>query len=206
MEMLNYSVKDMVDAFSFDDFFQPNMTSKRKMGFLLITGKQLIYGYTHNYGIGSHDGSLSNALREIYGMEVIATEGEQYRICDEIKNNYISAHFANEADIGVYLAFYLQNLKAISPDELALFEQFYNKYNDTIYNYSKAVGHPVVTVVLPALDTPIIDEFGYENDINTIVCDDLTEILNYLRRIVSDKKVLPEDRKIIGEALSTKKR
>lgn len=206
MDVLNYSVKPMIENFNFEEFLNKNITSKRKLAFLLITANQLLYGYTKNYGTGSHDGSLSNAVRDIYDMPLIETEGEQYRICEDIKENFISAHFANEPDIGVYLAFYLHRLKSISPSELALFEQFYDECNDIISDFSRAYGHPLVTAVLPDLDEPVIDEFGFESRMNTITSNDMTELLKYLRKIVDPNKKVQVDKRIIGESLKTKKR
>ena len=206
METLNYSVKPMIDSFNFDEFLNLNRTSKRKLAFLVVTAKQLIYGYTKNYGLGSHDGAVSNAVREAYNRPLMETEGEQFRISEAIKKQFITAHFANEPDIGVYLAFYFQDLKAISLAEFTMFEQFYYKYNDTIYNYSKTCGHPIVTAVLPDLSEPVVDEFGYESTSNTITSNDLSDVLKFLKKIVSNKKSLPEDQKIIGETLDVKKR
>ncbi len=199
MERLNYSIKPMVDAFNMDDFLNSNKTSKRKLAFLLITGNQTVCGYTFNYGMGSHDGAITNAFRDIYGLKNIDTEGEQCRLADKISENYITAHFTNDPDIGVFLAFYLQRLDRISAEEFELFKQFYDKYNDTIYEYSKVCGHPIVTTVLPELNEPIVDEFGYVGGINTKTSADLRDLLEYLKRIISNYKVLPTDVKIIGE-------
>ena len=163
-------------------------------------------GYTFGYGIGSHDGAISNALREIYNMPEFKNEGEQYRVSEEARSRFITAHFSNEIDLGVYLAFYLQDLKEVSPEELTLFEQFYDKYNRLIYNYSKNSGHPVVTIVLQDLDKPIVDEFGFKSYGNTITSKDLSDVLTYLKKIVSDKKKVPVDENIIGETLEIKKR
>ncbi len=206
MEKLNYSVRPMIEAFDFQKFIEFNKVQKVKHGFLVITSNQLVMGYTFGYGIGSHDGAISNAIREIYNMHGFETEGNQYRTSEEVRSKFITAHFSNEIDLGVYLAFYFQNLKEISPDELALFEQFYDRYNNVIYNYSKSSGHPIVTAVLQDLDEPIVDEFGFKSCGNTITSEDLSDVLAYLKRIVSDNKKTLADENIIGQTLEGKTR
>ena len=201
MEILNYNVKPMVENFNMHNFLKKNNTIERDLGFLLITRDQIICGSTRDHNIRSHDVLISNALRSVSNFKSFETEGDQYRASELAKNNYITAYFTNERENGVHIVFDLKSLRLISSQELSLFEQFYDDNNEIINNYSLSCGKPVVTLVLPDLYEPVDGDYS-----NIVTSNNLDIVLSHLRKIVLDYKILPNDSKIIGEALPIKKR
>ena len=203
MEQLNFSVKPMVNGFDLKQFLENKRNIQYHSVFLIITKKQLVYGYTNDKGSGYHLASLCNALREIYDMPLFQSINEQVLLEEKIENSFITGRFINDIQIGTYLSFYLQEIKKISYEEFRLFEYFYNEYNDIIDFYSNKYKTPLVFASLPN-GKSIKDEYG--NKVDLLSMDNLDYIYKYLKSIISPKRELMEDKNIIGISLDEIKR
>lgn len=180
-----FDVSEMVNNFDMRVFFTGRRKDDKINGFVLITNNQCITGYTYNRGRGFHDQAFVSALAQIYDLE--KSDYQDITTFDmKTDKDFIKARLINYGD-RVYISFTFALLEGITPNQLALFEKFKDKYNSIIRFYSHYYGKPIVNVVIPNYLT-----FEYS---------DLEEVFDYLKTIVNDKKELPEDKNIIGKII-----
>lgn len=178
-----FDVIEMINNFNLKTFLSARKRGDSIGGFLLFTDKQCVMGYNDKRGRGSHVQAFANAFAKI--MDLNEMDFHQMTELDmKTDEDYIKARLVNLSD-RAYMAFNLGLLESITPNQLALFEEFKDKYNDIIRFYSHYYGMPVVNVIIP----------GYL----TFESNDLDKLYDYLKTIVDDKKELPLDCNIIGK-------
>ncbi len=187
---LNFSVKPLIESFDLEEFLCNQGTKERHSAIMIITGQQLVLSYTQNNGSGGFNETFANALREITDSKDFEYQREHFYMAKKVSQNFISAELAHHASVERYIAFYLQDLKSISPEEFNIFEAFYNKYNDTFTYYSRRQERPLVYLIMRVRD-------GEKH----VVCSNLDPLYTHLKSIVSSKKTVLEDKKIIGTTI-----
>lgn len=182
-----FDAKKMIEAFDMDEFLKERDDLDLSNGaFLIITDKQYILSYNKDYGKGLHLESMANALFEIWG-EKKEEEEIPYIVPSSEKEN-IMASLVNEPGMS-YMAFPLKYLKRITPNQLALFKKFLDRYNDKFIRCAKEN----------------IDSFTiYVEKDTEEEYHDLTPVYDYLKTIVDENKVVREEN-IIGETLLSSK-
>ena len=203
MDKYNFDVKEMVDSFSLEDFLLSKDNRIEKEAFLLITNNQSILGYTKSFGYGEYNEAVSNSIREIYGLKNFVYRREIDNIIDITKGNFITAELSNSKRNGVYLSFHLDECNSISENQLELFKDFYDKYNEIIKMSSLNLGYPLVRYYLPNKN-PYVNDFGYVEDEICYDSNDLDDVLKILSEKVDSNKTIPDEDKIIGDVLQKK--
>ncbi len=178
---ISFDAREMIDAFDMDEFLKEDEEKENNGAFLLITDGQCVLSYTGSLGKGYHYEAVGNALCEIYGEDK-TMEAIPY-LYGESDSNNIMARLINEQGI-VYIMFDLSHLKSITPNQLKLFEMFMEEYNDYFGAFSLKIEEPFV----------LYDIDGEESS-----SDDLTEVYEYLKSIVDEKKKVRKDKNIIGK-------
>ena len=165
---------------------------------ILITDKQLVIALNENNYNYNHRETLVNAYRRIYRKKKIVDPIEYVSIEKEVHKNFIVCRLINDPDgAGVYAAFPISLISphSISSEQLSVFESFYEEYNYVFKEASINHKKPIVC-------------FSYTNDkneTNEIWSNDLTPLLEYLRKIVNPNKSLyQDDEKIVGGSFSKK--
>lgn len=107
---------------------------------IVITGKQYIVSYTADFGRGPHAGVFARIMKEFKGGGKIGDNNKEVlSLVRELKDRYINARIDYSGDEDYYhhklgrgtMTFYFGN-KSFSPNEYAVFEQFYDKYYEDI--------------------------------------------------------------------------
>ena len=205
MDKYNFDVKEMIDNFSLEDFFLSKDNTIEKEAFLLITNNQYILGYSKSYGFGDYNEAISNCIREIYELKQFTYRREIDNISDIIKGNFITAKMSNSEKNGVYLYFNVNECNNISENQLQLFKDFFDKYNDTIREYSDKKGYPVVRYYLPN-NRSYVNDYGFVEDETFYESNDLTSVLEVFEKKTDCNKVVPEENIIIGEKIKSKEK
>ena len=174
-------VEEMISAFDMKKFLQSNEEDQPNGAFAIITDQQVILSYTENHGRGLHYDAISKALCEI--MEEDKDEDSLAYLRSVSAQYFIVVRMINELDLN-YIIFELNFLRNITPNQLSLFEKFMNQYNSLVSNFSKERGRPTVLVELRGKE---------------LFYDDLEPIYDYLKTIVDENRVIPQELKVIGE-------
>ena len=186
-DQYNYNVTDDIKNFNLDNYLSQDTEDVRENGaYILITDSQSIIGYNRNHGEGGHAGAYANTERAITDSHETLNFVKTNMKATEVEGKYIVARLLNEGNIK-NIIFPLANVKSITPNQLALFEQFAAKHKETIMKYGTEE-EPIIGLITNKR------EHIYTNNI-----DDVT---TYLRTIVDESKTLPQDKVIIGDTIS----
>lgn len=187
MDEYNYDMDLMIKEFDFEDFFKPKKDNKINGGILLITDKQIILSKNAFDGLGGHDLSFANLLREIYNLPNFENN-EQMILTARNVRNLINARLVNEKNVGTYIAFFLQNIESISLNAYNLFLEFYNHYNEIIKQISQSYEFSIVGCIIK-------DDDGI--NYREVYSKDLTFVLEYLKHLVNKDMVINENEIIL---------
>lgn len=197
MDKYNFDVKEMVENFSLEDFFQLKDNKVGREAFLLITDNQYVSGYTKSFGYGDYSEAISNTIKEIYGLKKFVYRREIDNINEITKGIFVTAKMENSSRDGVSIYFNIDEHTSISMNQFELFEAFYDKNNDIINSYSKKLGYPIVKYYLPN-EKSYVNDYGFIEDEIFYEDDDLSNILEILKNKVDQNKVVPKEENIIG--------
>lgn len=187
MDEYNYDMDLMIKEFDFEDFFKPKKDNKINGGILLITDKQIILSKNAFDGLGGHDLSFANLLRQIYNLPNFENN-EQMILTARNVRNLINARLVNEKNVGTYIAFFLQNIESISLNAYNLFLEFYNHYNEIIKQISQSYEFSIVGCIIK-------DDDGI--NYREVYSKDLTFVLEYLKHLVNKDMVINENEIIL---------
>lgn len=201
MDKYNFDVKEMVDIFSLEDFILSKDNRIEKEAFLLITDNQYILGYSKGLGFGDYNEAISNSIKDIYGLKDFSYRREIDNISDIIKGNFITAKLVNSEKRGISILFNIDECDKISENQMELFKEFYNKYNDIIKVYSNNFGYPFVRYYLPN-KKEYVNDYGIVETETCYESFDLTEIKNILESRVDQNRVVAQEERIIGETIN----
>lgn len=184
-----FNAKEMIDAFHMEEFLIDSEDMDRSNGaFLIITDNQCILSYNKDYGKGLHIESMGNALFEIWGRE--KDIDELPFIFPESEKINIMASLVNEPGMS-YIVFHLKYLKSITSNQLSLFKQFLDQYNELFLKKTRE-----------SIDSfTVYMETDYEQEYH-----ELKDVYQYLETIVDYDKKVPQDVVILGEVLDNSKR
>lgn len=152
---------------------------------IVITGKQYIVSYTADLGRGPHAGVFARIMKEFQGGGKIGDDNKEVlRLVRELKDRYIVARIDYSGDEDYYhhklgrgiMTFFFGN-KSFSPNEYAVFEQFYEKYNEDIKSACELYKLSI--------------DYEYENsdgDIVRLRTKDLDDIRDYIKNHIDVNK------------------
>lgn len=197
----NFNIDRMIKEFSFNDFINQTMGTKKDNGaFLVVTDKQYILGYNADYGMGSHQQSFARCEAELEGGKTIGGYSDSVALASRCQDSFITAKILYEY-VGEDEMFqprydgriiFMLGDRKVTPEQMKVFE----KLNEDIGNDIKRISVKYSFTVC----------FSY-NDSNgkrhSEYCNDLEELISYLRTVVSYDipKTSKDDEKIIGVSL-----
>ena len=138
----NYALIPLIQDFSFQQFVSEgrNPDLSEHGGFIVVTDKQYVCGYTAGFGSGSHNAALGRVMKDMHGGGEIHNFSDNIRLCTFCKNRFPTARFIFEKGVdnangyptyNGYIQFEFADIK-ITPAKLASFEKFYSDYNEEI--------------------------------------------------------------------------
>ena len=176
-------VVEMINNFNLKTFLEGRKLGDSIGGYLIITDNQCVMGYNGRRGREAHVQAFASAISLINDLGELDFHKMMQLDMDSDKK-YIKARLVNFGD-RAYIEFNLGLLESITPNQLELFEQFKNQYNDTFKFYSYYYGMPMINAAIQGL--------------LTLQSNDLEEVYRYLKTIVDYQKELPQDKNIIGK-------
>lgn len=203
----NYDLEPLIKKFSFYDFVANVKKDEDFGGFLVITNKQYVIGYTAGFGAGTHMAAFARVMMDMNDPNKgqIKYDRDAIKLNSECTRNYITARILYEShgydQYGIpqflgYINFELSSFGGkITPSQFEVFKQFYNDYNEDInyvtkkYNFFVAINYK--------------DE---EGKTQRRTSQNLDELYEYLEKNIDETKVILEDSVIIGKCPPSKKR
>ena len=93
----NFNIDRMIKEFSFNDFINQTMGTKKDNGaFLVVTDKQYILGYNADYGMGSHQQSFARCEAELEGGKTIGGYSDSVALASRCQDSFITAKILYE--------------------------------------------------------------------------------------------------------------
>ena len=172
-------------------FKNDSVDNEEKAATVLITDNQLIVTTNGPYADQNHRETLVNIHNQIYRHNMIVDPLDYFSIEKYMQKNFIVGKLINIPNESVYAMFPIASIRPhfITPNQLEIFNTFYEKYNYVFSEVSKRENKPIVC-------------YSYLNENNETEekwCNDLKPIFFYLQRIVGKEKDFEKNEKIIGE-------
>ena len=139
----NFDLREMMDAFSFEDLCSNAPINEENGAVLLITGKQYILSYNAGCGLGPHGACMARIMKDIHGggrldqksSQMLAFQGDcklNGRILFERGQDEFSHRIFYQGFIHFDLTKIMKYEHGFSQDEYDMFMEFYEDHNDEI--------------------------------------------------------------------------
>ena len=186
----NYDILPLIHNFSFTEFLSTAKDTEHG-GFLVITNKQYIIGYTAGFGIGTHRATFARVMKEILGGGAITNMQDVRNLANCCIKNLFTARITydykgnNKSGLPIYsgsLYFKLPQGDTITKEQFEIFKLFYKDYNQELQVLIRKYGIEKFNIQYGNIDS------SGTKVIKTI--NSLDEFYNYLATRIDNNKIL----------------